>query len=219
MVGMRESAAKTISRLKGIQVSRTISLDGKWEFTKLAESTIEARSIPVKKPKSRLVQVPSNWYLQGEDFAGEALYETNFKGPALSEGQAAFIRFKGADYFLKAEMNGRMLGSHEGYFQAFELDATKVCQTQNDLKVWVESPKEDAKAWPHQKHLIKGIFNHHDARPGSWDMEHGQDHNTGGLWNGVELIVVDRVFLKRIQARPTLLKNGQARVENLYWIW
>src|SRR5579885_2200327 len=194
--------------MKGIPVSRVISLDGKWKFTKLAESTLTKRRVPVAKPKSRPMDVPSNWYLQGEDFAGEALYEREFQAPALAPGQAAFLRFKGADYFLQAELNGRLLGKHEGYFQAFEFNATGILKESNRLKVWVESPKENTKVWPHDKHLIKGIFNHHDARPGSWNQEHGQDHNTGGLWNGVELCVVDRVFLKRVQVSPVLLASG-----------
>jgi beta-mannosidase len=76
----------------------------------------------------------------------------------------------------------------------------------------VESPKENRKVWPHNKHLIKGIFNHHDARPGSWDVERGQEHNTGGLWNDVEMVVVDHVLLKRVQVDSVILKNGQAVV-------
>ncbi len=193
-------------------MTQAISLNGKWNFTKLAESTLTKRSIPVKKTKGRIIEVPSNWYRQGEDFAGEALYETSFRAPILQRGQAAFLRFKGADYFLRAELNGHRLGNHEGYFQTFEFPATSALLNQNQLKVWVESPKENTKVWPHHKHLIKGIFNHHDARPGSWDQEHGQDHNTGGLWNGMELLLVNRVFLKQTHASSVLLNNGQAVV-------
>jgi beta-mannosidase len=193
-------------------LSQTHSLNGRWRFTKLGESTLDKRSIPLKNPKPRILDVPSNWYLQGEDFAGEALYEREFKAPLLKKGQAAFLRFKGADYFLKAELNGQLLGSHEGYFQTFDFNATAALRNQNHLKVWVESPKENRKAWPHHKHLIKGIFNHHDARPGSWNEEHGQDHNTGGLWNSVEMVVADRVLLKRVQVDSVLLENGQAVV-------
>ena len=193
-------------------MTQALSLNGRWRFTQLAESTLDKRSIPLKTPKTRFIEVPSNWYLQGEDFAGEALYEREFEVSHLKKGQAAFLRFKGADYFLKAELNGHLLGNHEGYFQTFDFAATTALRDQNHLKVWVESPKENRKVWPHDKHLIKGIFNHHDARPGSWDIEHGQDHNSGGLWNGVELLIVDHVFLKRQQVDSVLLKNGQAVV-------
>lgn len=193
-------------------MSETISLNGKWSFTRLAQSTLDKRSVPIKGGKGRIIQVPSNWHLEGEDFAGEALYEREFKAPLLKKGQAAFLRFKGSDYFTKVELNGHLLGSHEGYFQTFDLHATTALRNQNHLKVWVESPKENRKVWPHNKHLIKGIFNHHDARPGSWDEERGQDLNTGGLWNDVELVLVDHLLLKRIQVDSVLLKNGQAVV-------
>ncbi len=172
-------------------MTQSYSLDGQWRFTRLSESTLDQRSIRVKNPKTKKIQVPSNWYLQGEDFAGEALYETEFEIPQLQPGQAAFLRFKGSDYFTKAELNGKLLGLHEGYFQTFDLAATQALEVENRLRVWVESPKENRKDWPHRKQLIKGIFNHHDARPGSWDEERGQDHNTGGLWNGVELLVAE----------------------------
>jgi len=193
-------------------VTQIISLDGQWKFTRLSESSLTQRSVRIPKPKTRSIQVPSNWYCQGEDFAGEALYETSFEAPILQKDQTALLRFKGADYFLRAELNGHLLGRHEGYFQTFEFPAAAYLQSRNQLKVWVESPKENTKVWPHQKHLIKGIFNHHDARPGSWDQEHGQDHNTGGLWNGVELLIPDRVFLKRTQVSSVLLDKGQAVV-------
>jgi beta-mannosidase len=193
-------------------VPQVLNLNGRWKFTRLAESTILKKHQPLKNPKTRTIQVPSNWYRQGEDFAGEALYEREFKAPLLQKGQAALLRFKGADYFLKAELNGKLLGKHEGYFQTFEFDATRALLGQNHLKVWVESPKENLKAWPHHKHLIKGIFNHHDTRPGSWDPQHGQDHNTGGLWNGVELLVVDQVWLKQARVETALRPNSRASV-------
>jgi beta-mannosidase len=193
-------------------VTQSLSLDGKWKFTRQTLSTLDKSSIPVRNAKTRTIEVPSNWYLQGEDFAGKALYERDFLAPTLQKGQTAFLRFKGADYFLKAELNGHVLGMHEGYFQTFEFMAASALQGENHLKVWVESPKENRKVWPHDKHLIKGIFNHHDARPGSWDENRGQDHNTGGLWNGVELVVVERIYLKRIQVSSVLLPSGQAVV-------
>ena len=194
-------------------MTQSYSLDGQWRFTRLSESTLDQRSIRVKNPKTKKIQVPSNWYLQGEDFAGEALYETEFEIPQLQPGQAAFLRFKGSDYFTKAELNGKLLGLHEGYFQTFDLAATQALEVENRLRVWVESPKENRKDWPHRKQLIKGIFNHHDTRPGSWDEERGQDHNSGGLWNGVELLVAERVFLKNVKIHPVLLSNGQAVVQ------
>jgi beta-mannosidase len=77
----------------------------------------------------------------------------------------------------------------------------------------VASPKEDRKVWPHEKYLIKGIFNHHDARPGSWDVERGQDGNTGSLWGGVDLVVADGVVVRSMRLTPVRLPDGRAVAE------
>jgi len=49
----------------------------------------------------------------------------------------------------------------------------------------VDSPHEHSGIWPNEEQLIKGIFNHHDTRPGSWDPNYGQDSNTGGIWHDI----------------------------------
>ncbi|HRU38829.1 MAG TPA: glycoside hydrolase family 2 TIM barrel-domain containing protein, partial [Candidatus Goldiibacteriota bacterium] len=75
-------------------------------------------------------------------------------------------------------------------------------------KVIVNSPKEGKDAWPDRKRLIKGIFNHHDARPGSWDREHGQDMNTGGIWNSVEIHETGLLEIERVKMTPLLKDDG-----------
>jgi len=191
-------------------MTRSIQLDGIWRFQRLAETVVPGVRRPVRGAKVRDIRVPSNWYLEGEDFSGEALLERTFTAPPLRFGEGAYLRFKGADYFLSAELNGRAVGRHEGYFQTFDFRVSEVLQAKNVLKVRLDSPKESTRIWPHEKKLIKGIFNHHDARPGSWDKEHGQDMNTGGLWGGVELLIVDRVFLRQTRISSTLLPDGRA---------
>ncbi len=189
------------------------SLNGEWTFTRTHLSTVLKKSTPIKNPKSRRIHVPANWYLEGEDFAGQADYETQFHISKLYENEIIFLRFKGADYFLKAWVNGHGIGSHEGYFQTFEWNMTKYLNPgANHLKVTVESPKENLKDWPHNKYLIKGIFNHHDARPGSWDKHYGQDRNTGGLWGDVELVKVTETFLRQVQISSTVLDSKKAVV-------
>ncbi len=194
-------------------MKRVLSLDGAWRFRRLSDSTLDQLAVPTARPRERTIRVPSNWYLEGEDFAGSALYTRSFSAPRLRSGQAAFLRVKGSDYFTTARLNGAPLGRHEGYFQTFELDATAALRESNVLELLVASPKENRKCWPHEKFLLKGIFNHHDARPGSWDVERGQDRNTGGLWGGVDLVVAEGVIVRSIRVTPTRLKDGRAVVE------
>jgi beta-mannosidase len=194
-------------------MKRVFSLDGDWTFRRITESTVDILAIPTPGAKERRMKVPGNWTTEGEDFAGSALYTREFPAPDLAPGQAAFLRVKGSDYFTLARLNDRVVGRHEGYFQTYELDVTSAIRDQNRLDLFVISPKENRSIWPHEKYLVKGIFNHHDARPGSWDVEHGQDGNTGGLWGGVELVVAESVILKSVRVTPIRLKDGRAVAE------
>jgi hypothetical protein len=40
----------------------------------------------------------------------------------------------------------------------------------------------------------------------------GQDGNTGGIWNRVELVITDPTHIDRIQISPLLLSDGTARL-------
>src|SRR6185437_4953426 len=101
--------------------------------------------------------------------------------------RGALLRFHGVDYSAEVWLNGSRLGSHAGYFAPFEFEATDLLRDENELKVRVSAPLEAPGDWPNRKRLIKGIFQHHDCRPGAWDPERGQDQGSGGIWNRVEL--------------------------------
>jgi beta-mannosidase len=154
------------------------------------------------------INVPSNWYLEGHDFAGAAEYERKVKINKMKD-KNYFLVFKGVDYFTEAYVNGTLAGKHEGYFQVFRFNITKLLKDgMNEIKVLVNSPKESEEIWPDKKCLIKGIFNHHDARPGSWNKKTGQDGNTGGIWNSVEIHVNDRLEIARVKMTPFLKDDG-----------
>jgi beta-mannosidase len=106
-------------------------------------------------------------------------------------------------------------GKHEGYFQKVSFLITDMIKDgENLLEVEVDSPKESVDVWPDKKYLIKGIFNHHDTRPGSWDPEYGQDKNTGGIWNDVFIEEKNKIqFDKNIKVSPLLLEDGRARLD------
>jgi len=81
---------------------------------------------------------------------------------------------------------------------------------ENVLVVRVDSPSEDpVRAWSLHKRLIKGIFSHHDTRPGgSWSAR-GQDQNTGGIWGPVYLRVSSQVAIDAIKVTPQLQRTAQ----------
>lgn len=184
-----------------------ISLEGTWRF--LPGDPVPAGEQPPAPDDARWqpIAVPSNWYLQGHDLSGVAWYRHRFATPASLAGKTVRLAFYGVDYAASVWLNGSLLGTHEGYFQPFAFDVSSLFRPgqDNELVVRVDSPHEKpGHDWSLRKRLIKGIFNHHDTRPGGAWSERGQDRNTGGIWNSVELRVSDGVALGRIQVTPRI---------------
>lgn len=183
--------------------SRTvIDLGGTWRYRTLDGSGREGE-----------MAVPSNWHKAGlENYAGAVEFRRRFQAPALSPEQAARLVFHGVDYFAEVSLNGTPLGRHEGYFQPFAFDISGVLAEDNELVVRVDAPRESPEIWPHRKRFIKGILQHHDCRPGSWNPQRGQDEGTGGIWNRVELVVSHSTCVESLRVAPTLLDDGSARL-------
>lgn len=153
------------------------------------------------------INIPSNWELQGiNNFSGTLWYI--FEMPSLENTDGLkILRFTGVDYFTDVWVNEKYIGSHEGYFQKFIFDITEALEPseKNLLVVKVTSPKETpGNVWPNKKQLIKGIFNHHDCRPGGWNNEHGQDKNTGGIWNSIFLHTGINCFIDELKITPRI---------------
>lgn len=193
-----------------------LSLDGVWDYLVDESGAFDAKSLP-GYPWDRM-EIPNNWHRAGlENYAGVVWFRRQFDVP-LDEEKEHWLRFHGVDYFAKVWLNGVYLGEHEGYFQPFEFRVTKILRPQgNELLVRVESPCEPpGEVWPNRKRLIKGVFNHHDCRPGAWNPEYGQDMNTGGIWNHVELYSSGPIRVTSLRLTPELLDGGAAAVEVLF---
>ncbi len=147
------------------------------------------------------INIPINWQLAGlNNFNGSCWFLKKFTFGEIKTNELVQLRFNGVDYFCDVWLNDITLGGHEGYFQPFGFDIKKQIKlnSENTLIVKVYSPLEEpGTVWPYKKKLIKGIFNHHDCRPGGWSLEDGQDRNTGGIWNDVFIesgtLLVDNV--------------------------
>src|SRR5690554_5173004 len=179
-----------------------ISLNGKWNYLTDEEEKLSFDEA-IKKYKNKklpLVNIPSNWQLEGlNNFSGAVWFFKEFSLPKKNNNNLFILQFNGIDYFADVWLNSSYLGHHEGYFQKFYFDASESISEKNFLIIKVSSPKEEpGKVWPYNKKLIKGIFNHHDCRPGGWSLKYGQDQNTGGIWNDVSLILNKDVFVEEI---------------------
>jgi beta-mannosidase len=111
------------------------------------------------------------------------------------------LRFGGVYYAARVWLNGVYLGSHEGYFSAFELDCTdSLIEGENELLVEVYSPEEREE---NTRETIGGVW----AR---WDgMD--PDINPGGIFRDVALVQSGPVSLRSagVDVRP----SGDGRVE------
>jgi beta-mannosidase len=197
---------------------KATSLNGAWDYLPDPSYSLEASTLPVDGWES--MPVPSNWQLAKLDnYKGVVWFRRTFSWPDPLPERPVFVRFKGVDYFADVWLNGEYVGHHEGYFQPFEFNVGPLLKAgDNELLVKVNAPFEEPgpQGWPNRKRLIKGIFNHHDCRPGSSDPERGQDLGTGGIWNDVELIACDAARIERLQITPTLLKQGAAVTVTLH---
>ncbi|MBI2416837.1 MAG: beta-galactosidase [Ignavibacteriales bacterium] len=180
------------------------------------------RCIPVDKEHDNIewvqqqngssCKIPLNWELQGmHNYDGIIWYVKDFFVPGqYASGNPVTVFLGGIDYFADIYCNGAFVGKHEGYFQSFEFPVTELLKAEekNQFAIRVESPRELAgPVWPLKKELIKGIFNHHDCRPGGWNYEHGQDRNTGGIWNTVELRLHNKLYVENLKISVKLSKS------------
>lgn len=192
---------------------KTFPLNGKWQYILDPKETGEKSRLfdPSKKFKSKkIMTIPNNWQVAGIDnYSGTVWFRKEFNRIDIKDDEDAILQFAGVDYFAKVWLNGKLLGGHEGYFQPFEFDVTEHLQKNNCLIVKVSSPAEPAgkNAWPHRKRLIKGVFGHHDVRPGSWHEKLGQSKGTGGIWNSVHIITCKKTRLSGMKISPKL-KDG-----------
>ncbi|PRX40970.1 beta-mannosidase [Planifilum fimeticola] len=186
---------------KGIPME--LLLNGMWEYA-VGEGDSEDAAFPRWEGT---IRIPSNWVQEGlEKIHGPVWFRRVFRIDRLNPDQRYFLQFKGVDYFHEVFLNGKKVGEHEGYFQCHEFDVTDVLREgENELVSKVISPREEpGTVWPDRKRLIKGVFSHHDARPGGCFPETGQDQTTGGIWNDVRLYSTPPVKLERCKITPHL---------------
>jgi len=192
-------------------MQQQVDLNGVWRYQPLAWTTLHADGLisedTANLPPAGEMSLPMNWQLRSlNSFEGRVRFTRSFVAPPLNDGERAFLVFRGVDYFAEVTLNGQLLGKHAGYFQPFEFEITEVLRRgENGLQVDVDCPLEEPGAvWPDHKWVIKGILNHWDARPGSWDLAAGQEQNSGGIWGDVYVEVRPAAFVTNVRAAATL---------------
>jgi len=181
-----------------------IPLDGRWKALPGSFAAANLYDPAVDDSAWPELRVPGNWFLDGWNLGGQVWYRRHFAAPLLPAGAVASLDFAAIDYAADVWLNGSFLGHHEGYFEPFSLAAGAALKpgSENLLAVRVDSPFETPQAWSLHKRLIKGVFAHHDTRPGGAWSPRGQDANTGGIWASVALRVSSHLRLGPLRIRP-----------------
>ncbi len=169
------------------------------------------------------IKVPANWFTEsiGEqrvDFAGACEYTRTFMLPEKLTTSQLFLVFEGVDYETDVWLNDVYLGKHTGYFAPFAFSIQKEIHTNkpNKLRVRVNSPSETDEDWSLKKRLIKGIFGHHDTRPGGAWSKRGQEQNTGGIWGKVYLQAGSFAHITGLKCTTILVQDTNSSSHNSF---
>ncbi len=193
---------------------KKIDLNGIWNYFPDPDSkyNISEATTALTAEGCATAHVPSNWELHElKNFNGTVWYGRSFDLPGGNSG-SCFLKFDGVDYICDIFVNGHLCGHNEGYFAPFIMEVRPEFLKPgiNQLVLRVNSPfEEPGTVWPLRKKTVKGVLNHHDCRPGSWDLERGQDANTGGIWNSVSLLVSDTAIAESVNISYEFFPGGE----------
>jgi beta-mannosidase len=208
-----------------------LSLDGEWSYWKDPDRVGDGQRVfdrDADRSQWRTMEIPANWYTtEVGDYHGVIWFATRFDLPSTMRDRELTLRFHSVDYLADVWLNGKYLGRHEGFFAPFEFRVSDLASPgTNLLVVKVDSPKDESEYGeiptpqgferplsepfktrrPKALTTIKGSCIDHWHRPG-WDTQFGQDGNTGGIWQGIELIATGNLRIADVKITPQLVRN------------
>ena len=139
-------------------------------------------------------------------------YRTEFPRP--DHAGRVVLRIGGAFLATNVWLNGKLLGSHYGYFAPFGFDLTPYLKPENLLVICCESPVETQ---PDLKRHIMGLFNDGDLKPYPASAysslpDQYKPEVPIGLWRPVELEYVGPITIDWMRLKPRF-EGGDGRLE------
>ncbi len=177
---------------------KTKELSGTWDIHPVKEFD----SPPAELNDWLPIQVPSHWQQEPrlQTWAGKVVYRKRFDW-SVQKRELVRLVLPGTFYWSTVFLNGKRLGSHEGYFTPQVYDITEVLGGTNELIVQVDCPDEKSKV---NKRMITGVFSH-------WDCLDPQT-NPGGLWLAPEIHTSRGAFFDLVRFHTDTLEKKKARV-------
>ncbi len=139
-------------------------------------------------------------------------YRTEFARP--DHAGRVVLRIGGAFLATNVWLNGKLLGSHYGYFAPFGFDLTPYLKPENVLAICCESPVETS---PEKKKHIMGLFNDGDLKPYPASAYSSLPESYRlevplGIWRPVELEYVGPIAIDWLRLKPGF-EGGDGRLE------
>ncbi len=182
-----------------------------WEALWMSLGEGEAERLPMGRGTGwKPVEVPRQ--LAAREGRQSIWYRTEFPRP--DHAGRVVLRIGGAFLATNVWLNGRLLGSHYGYFAPFGFDLTPYLKAENQLVICCESPVETE---PEKKRHIMGLFNDGDLKPYPASAyrslpEPYEPEVPLGLWQPVQLQYVGPIAVDWLRVKPTF-EAGDGRLE------
>jgi beta-mannosidase len=156
------------------------------------------------------IEVPRQ--LSAHEGAQAVWYRTEFQRP--DHAGRVVLRIGGAFLATHAWLNGKLLGSHYGYFAPFGFDLTPYLKPENLLVICCESPVETQ---TDKKRHIMGLFNDGELKPYPASAysslpEPYRSEVPVGLWRPVELEYIGPIAIEWMRLKPHF-EAGDGRLE------
>lgn len=190
----------------GAGVGAGLSLNGTWKIAFDPENAGKAQRWYEHFPATTSpIRVPSVWNEIRPNYQGVAWYQTSFAAPARWQGLSVRIGFDAVSYLAEVWLNGKYLGTHEGGYTPFEVDASDAVlwDQQNQLVVRVLLPMRSPDfmsglKWVTGKRIDGFILEEIPASKQIWY------DNFGGIWQDVHVEVTPRTWIQDCFIRPNI---------------
>jgi beta-mannosidase len=179
--------------------------DKEWQFKELNGKNF----LPAEVPGNVLLDLFNN-NLIPEPFFGKNpeklqwvaekdwIYKKDFTISKEKE-ERIFLHFKGVDYSSEIYLNEIFLGKHLGMFSDFYFEITDKLKENNELRVFLNSFKNYKK----RSRTLRCQMSY------GWDIAPRLLNQ--GIWDEVELIIIRKVFIKRVLIK-SVIKNKSAEI-------
>jgi hypothetical protein len=148
-------------------------------------------------------------------------YFKEFEIPKDLAGRILRLKFWAVFYFTEVWVNGESVGSHEGGYTPFELDITRQANVgaENQLAVRVVEPPRPLNhqlvGLPGWEGMTDGVVDGFSFMEIPMGLQYdGEGFDFGGIWQPVELLQTDPVYISDVFIEPKLADGSiEAHIE------